>query len=267
MYLIKVLLYILHVKIQFVIMFNITFCRNFLFLACIVISSCEDSIDLDYPTHVTHTYANKETTYDVILREYTLDANGDTLSMPVLKLWLDRNLGATQAAFLFNDTLAAGDLFQWGRSDDGHQRRMSDTTHIRAATILPGHDTYIVSPLGPADWLITPNDQLWNGANNTNCPCPSGWRLPTENEVAMEMHSWSSKNMEGAYTSPLKWVATGSRDNHGTLRYDEIWGFIWSSSLDADGRPIQLAIIASDTSELISSPRIFAASVRCIKDL
>jgi hypothetical protein len=36
------------------------------------------------------------------------------------RVWLDRNLGATQVATSFDDSAAYGDLYQWGRAKDGH---------------------------------------------------------------------------------------------------------------------------------------------------
>jgi hypothetical protein len=36
------------------------------------------------------------------------------------KVWLDRNLGATQVATSKTDSAAYGHYYQWGRNDDGH---------------------------------------------------------------------------------------------------------------------------------------------------
>ena len=38
------------------------------------------------------------------------------------RLWMDRNLGATQVATSLTDYLAYGDLYQWGRGTDGHEK-------------------------------------------------------------------------------------------------------------------------------------------------
>nr|MBS0037248.1 hypothetical protein [Saprospiraceae bacterium] len=40
-------------------------------------------------------------------------------------IWMDRNLGASQAATASDDENSFGDLFQWGRFADGHQCRSS----------------------------------------------------------------------------------------------------------------------------------------------
>ena len=44
------------------------------------------------------------------------------------RLWMDRNLGATQVATSTTDAASYGDLYQWGRDSDGHQSRTSSTT-------------------------------------------------------------------------------------------------------------------------------------------
>ena len=38
------------------------------------------------------------------------------------RVWMDRNLGATQVATSSTDEAGYGDLYQWGRRKDGHQR-------------------------------------------------------------------------------------------------------------------------------------------------
>ncbi|WP_446008965.1 hypothetical protein [Candidatus Electrothrix sp.] len=50
-----------------------------------------------------------------------------TVTSATGKVWMDRNLGASQVATLFDDTAAYGDLYQWGRPTDGHEQRDSGT--------------------------------------------------------------------------------------------------------------------------------------------
>ena len=40
------------------------------------------------------------------------------------RVWMDRNLGATQVATSSIDEAGYGDLYQWGRRKDGHQRKL-----------------------------------------------------------------------------------------------------------------------------------------------
>jgi hypothetical protein len=77
------------------------------------------------------------------------------------RTWLDRNLGATRVATAYNDSDAYGDLYQWGRLTDGHEKRTSSTTAVLSATDVPGHGDFILSPSSPYDWRNPQNDNLW----------------------------------------------------------------------------------------------------------
>jgi len=77
------------------------------------------------------------------------------------RVWLDRNLGATQVATSFFDSDAYGDLYQWGRLTDGHEKRTSSVTLTLSTTDVPGHGDFIASPNSPFDWRSPQNDKLW----------------------------------------------------------------------------------------------------------
>ena len=61
------------------------------------------------------------------------------------------------------------------------------------------------------DWRSPQNDNLWQGVNGINNPCPSGYRIPTEAELDAERLSWSSDNSAGAIASALKLPMAGYR--------------------------------------------------------
>ncbi|MCX8486231.1 MAG: hypothetical protein ORN53_03470, partial [Crocinitomicaceae bacterium] len=44
---------------------------------------------------------------------------GTVISPYTAKVWMDRNLGASQVATSSNDAASYGDLYQWGRATDG----------------------------------------------------------------------------------------------------------------------------------------------------
>jgi len=78
------------------------------------------------------------------------------------KIWLDRNLGATQVATSATDWLAYGSLFQWGRAADGHQlinhttataatAQNSSTLTLSASDTAPDN-LFIKAPSTPFDW-------------------------------------------------------------------------------------------------------------------
>jgi uncharacterized protein (TIGR02145 family) len=187
------------------------------------------------------------------------------------KTWMDRNLGASRVAQSSTDTQAYGDLYQWGRFADGHQCRNSASTATLSSTDTPGHGYLILIPASfPWDWRSPQNNNLWQDANGTNNPCPSGYRLPTETELNAELQSWSSNNAIGAFNSPLKLTAGGSRDgSFGRLFAVGFRGNYWSASVD--GTDARVLIFKADSNfssaaYMYSSSRKSAFSVRCIKN-
>ena len=139
------------------------------------------------------------------------------------KTWMDRNLGASQVATSISDILAFGDLYQWGRRADGHQCRTSPTTATLSSVDQPAHGDFILNVVWnvqPFDWRSPQNNNLWQGVNGINNPCPSGYRLPTAVEQASEVASWSSQNSQGAFNSIFKLTLGGARNyGNGIIDY------------------------------------------------
>jgi NDP-sugar pyrophosphorylase family protein len=182
------------------------------------------------------------------------------------KIWMDRNLGATQVATSSTDAAAYGDLFQWGRRTDGHQIRTSLTTPNQSSLDQPANINFIIAPDSPYDWRSGQNANLWQGVSGTNNPCPSGYRLPTDLELAAELASWSSSDRAGAFASPLKLPMAGRRFYFGSLYPENTTGFYWSSTVSGTS---SLALTFSfDTMSTPISPngRANGGSVRCIKN-
>jgi uncharacterized protein (TIGR02145 family) len=181
------------------------------------------------------------------------------------KIWMDRNLGATQVATSSTDAASYGDLYQWGRGTDGHQIRTSATTSTLSNTDVPGHGNFIVSPNSPNDWRSPQNINLWQGVNGINNPCPASYRIPTDAELNAERLSWSTNNNAGAYASPLKLPAAGYRDTSpGVLIYVGTRGFYWSSTISTIYS--NNLYFASNEAYMYSNFRALGHSVRCIKD-
>lgn len=181
--------------------------------------------------------------------------------------WMDRNLGASQVATSYYDTLAHGDLYQWGRLKDGHESRNSGIYFFTSSTDVPGHTFFIQVPYSPYDWRSPKNDFLWQGVNGINNPCPCGFRLPTEAELEAERLSWAANNAIGAFGSPLKLTVGGSRNtNNGSLGNVNNMGYYWSSSLDGTNARVLFFSYFMGTAYMSSSSRASGISIRCIKD-
>ncbi|MDO5968187.1 FISUMP domain-containing protein [Flavivirga aquimarina] len=189
----------------------------------------------------------------------------DITSSDTGKIWMDRNLGASQVATSSNDADAYGDLYQWGRAADGHESRTSSTTATLATSDTPGHGDFITNS-SPADWRSSQNDNLWQGVSGTNNPCPSGYRLPTEAEWIDEHTSWDSNNSAGAFASPLKLPVAGYRSfSNGSLGNVGFFGYYWSSTVNNGTFAKRLSFYSSDA-YMNSNYRAGGFSVRCLKD-
>ena len=181
------------------------------------------------------------------------------------KTWMDRNLGASQAATSSTDADAYGDLYQWGRAADGHQCRNSSNTSTLSSTDQPGHGDFITNGSSPRDWRSSQNDNLWQGVNGTNNPCPSGYRLPTNAELDAERGSWSSDDSDGAYASPLQLPLAGRRDySFGSLDFVGSVGYYWSGTVN--GTSAGYLYFGSSNAGLFNVYRAYGSSVRCLKD-
>ncbi len=134
---------------------------------------------------------------------YVHNANSSFIYAPVVgpdgSIWLKHNLEAEYTRVgspYFNpdavptghtDTLAYGNLWQWGRVSDGHQQVVytdNSTGHGAHGTTTaksdnPGNNLFI---LGPGDWRVNNNDLLWMSINTPNQVCPRDWRLATDDE-------------------------------------------------------------------------------------
>lgn len=191
------------------------------------------------------------------------------------RTWMDRNLGASRVATSIDDITSEvfGDLYQWGRGTDGHEKRTSEVTGTASHTDNPGHG-YFILPTNPEettgryiwDWRDPKNDNLWQGSLNN--PCPPGFRIPTAAEWQAEVDSWSSKNAAGAFASPLKLVAAGYRpggEEGGP-------GCYWSSTIEnIRARSLGFSDSGGVSDEgfaetYFADYRTYGMSVRCIKE-
>ena len=195
------------------------------------------------------------------------------------RIWMDRNLGATQVAANSTDYAAYGDLYQWGRAADGHQtivwtsiggsdgEEKNNETLNTATSAAVSHDDFILgNSTGGIDnnWTnFTEENGLWQAGLND--PCPAGYRIPTETELDNERLEWSSPYDTAAYNSPLKLPLAGIRNNSdGTLYGVGSDGNYWSSTVSsAYARGLNFY---SSNANMNLYFRASGSSVRCIKD-
>jgi len=192
------------------------------------------------------------------------------------EVWLDRNLGAEQVCSSSSDSACYGDYYQWGRLGDGHQISTSSHTTTLATSITnAGSDFILAQSFNTYDWVQDSDSDgalrniQWSLTNGSGI-CPTGFRVPTENELKAETVNLSGsddvQNTSDAYSSFLKFPASGYRDNTTGTLYDQGTHVgIWSSTGTNTSYPKYL--YASSTAALSgTSNRSYGYAVRCLKD-
>lgn len=201
-------------------------------------------------------------------------ANGEVFNPATGMVWQDKNLGASRVATSSVDTDSFGDLYQWGRSADGHQLRTSSTIDGNIESNRPDDATdsgvwdglfILRDSSGDGNWLenTANNNTLWQGVNGVNNPCDTGYRLPTYAEFNAELSSWISLDIEGAFASPLK-LPTAGRRNRVNGNIGSGFGRYWTSTVD--GTDAKILRIDSSNTGLTNLNRAIGCSVRCIKE-
>jgi len=185
-------------------------------------------------------------------------------------IWLDRNLGATQVATSSTDALAYGDLYQWGRNNDGHQLRNSlTTTSLITDPFDSGTDLFVVNNTEPYNWTSTPSNSLWrwDGTEgvNENTVCPQGYHVPTANELNYYFNAAGITNAATAYSSSLKLTMGGMR--FGDFYYVGNTGYYWSSDCNQSFLGMHYNFTVNSYSGITHAyASATGMSVRCIKD-
>ncbi len=186
------------------------------------------------------------------------------------QIWMDRNLGASRVATSITDSEAYGDLYQWGRGSDGHEKRMNTTTTpVLSSTDSPGHSSFIKVGDYPYDWRIPQSANLWQGTSGINNPCPTGFRLPTRQEMTAVSTNWYLPSY--AFASPLKLVLAGDRyRSDGVIYHEGTRGYYATSTVVPSdlyyGDQSYKLYLEGDNVGISLSTHAMGYSVRCIKD-
>jgi hypothetical protein len=178
--------------------------------------------------------------------------------------WLDRNMGAKNTCTSITDTECLGDYYQWGRTNDGHEKVSSLTSQNQIAWDNNTTDMFINST--NLDWATGDDngslrEAFWSRSDGTGF-CPSGFKIPSFDD-------WNNENIQNDIDAfnKLK-IPTGGKRNpfSGTLESNGLAGWYWSSSVDSTFTDESI-FIAYDSTRFNSERayRQYAMQVRCIK--
>src|SRR5690606_31623426 len=222
--------------------------------------------------------------------EVTFVYNGETVTYGIItspvtgRKWLDRNLGASRVATAYNDRMAYGHLFQWGRPVDGHQL-INYSSQISGSPVYGKTKTLATSDVPGHNLFITPDNTVeqngvyvydWRNDQNTNRwaiqpqgACPGGWHIPTRAEWDAET---GITNLTTAFNQ-LKLTAAGYRygdfdgsNREGIVRNVGAYGYYWSSSPWPSGNGFSAYIdIQSNSAQTDLAGRAYGMAIRCIQ--
>jgi len=192
---------------------------------------------------------------------------GQTKSPYTGKIWLDRNIGAKRVCISLDDKDCYGDYFQWGRDADGHEKQNSKKTSNISSSSQPNHSKFITSNYNSKyNWMESKNSNLWQGKNAKNNPCPKGFRVPTIDELLVETIKHGLTNSQKLYESFLRLPVAGNRkDTDGSLRYQNVDGYVWSSSKNGN-YPYNLGFDGKYVNKYSNYSTAYGFSIRCLKD-
>ena len=219
-------------------------------------------------TYYVRAYATNEkgTSYGTQI-SFTTTEPIITVTTSTGRIWMDRNLGATRVPTSQIDAQGYGDLYQWGRGKDGHQLRASSTTGNISTSDIAGNALFITNPSNTiySDWRTPQNDNLWQGVDGINNPCPAGFRIPTKAEWEAEIQTWTSRNAASAFASPLKLPPAGKRQYNGVISTDNVSAFYWTSNI-SQTQVFSMNFTSSGAYTTNAYPRVNGYSCRCIKN-
>ena len=185
------------------------------------------------------------------------------------RVWLDRNLGAKKLCTNASDVSCFGDLYQWGREADGHQKRTSLVKRDGAIDINLDSTNFVTSTEDASyfyvgDWAFGDNNgsirkKNWSNINGKSI-CPINYRVPTSKELLAEVSNLEFLNLPNAgYRNDYFGRLITNADIH-----------LWTVTTEFESDFASSLFVSSKKYEQTGirniTPRANGYSVRCIKN-
>lgn len=180
--------------------------------------------------------------------------------------WAPFNLGATEVAKNATSLSSIGNLYQWGRNK---ATTYGSTAKKDGPVSADTSDEFITgTSASNYDWLSPKNDNLWGKPKTAKDPCPTGWRVPTSDELG----KWGSGSFSGGLLTitgqngiNLVLPAAGFRSYSSGASYNQgSYGYYWSSSVS--GTSARNVYFLSGTVYGGAYYRAYGFSVRCVQE-
>ncbi|MCK5294281.1 MAG: hypothetical protein KAJ49_06480 [Arcobacteraceae bacterium] len=210
------------------------------------------------------------------------DLKYKTITSPTTgKVWLDRNIGATEICSAKRDTFTSdsdyevsqagcfGGYYQWGRETDGHQLSSSLTTTTLKSNITGNDGRFVLTDDSNTyyDWLRKGEDTYgtvrladWQSIDGSSI-CPVGFKVPNGADLEAE-----GANIDN-FINVLKFPVSGFRSKNVNDIYGEgSYGSLWTTDSAYEKYPHSYNYNESTGYGLGSgADRATGRMVRCIK--
>jgi uncharacterized protein (TIGR02145 family) len=185
------------------------------YMSTVTITLHKTTVPVDLRVNLAGTTGDSRTVNVISVPPYT-DTRYPTQEpyKPVLrggKYWSPVNLGATRietvVSLLQPTDAQVGLYFQWGRNTGFYKGTYVAATDAIAGPLAEDNPDKKVILCSNSNWLSPKNNELWSG-ENTQGPCPDGWRVPSQADFNSLIADYGTKTTPT--TSDRRWKSTGS---------------------------------------------------------